>query len=380
MLGKSIRLLSSSLLLLLVLIFFSVQFAETSGREGLVPDVTEQPPTPHPPLLQTNPFFTEIPIDISEFNEPLVRLSTGGCCSYAGWSDDSEWVLYLDGKIDEVTPGLFSLPRAGGSPSRLTERFGAFSQDWSMVAYEESGQVFVERWADGARWPIQSNGRAVSISPDMTHLAWEYGSQGIQSPDRNQTQVWISSVRGENARELVTIHGGDFVGWVGGSDAIIVNGRLSPPDPAGIWKIDTATGAGQLLFKVERPESILVSSSGNWVAFVIAFDVDLSQNGIWVLKTDGSYAERLPLFGAYRWRSDGHLLLTPLDLSVPHPDLYQFDLENEQVWKLIDPEVTQLNIANNDWSISPSGEWLLFHSSKDHNLWVFELPELPESP
>ena len=380
MLGKTKRFLFYCILLLIAITFFSVPFAESSGYVVPVPWVTVQPLPPAPPLIEVQSFFSEIPIDISQYSDPPVRLSKDGCCSYAGWSEDSEWVLFLDGKLDETPPGLYSLPRTGGSPGHLTDRFGNFSADWSMVAYEEAGQVYVERWTDGTRWPIQSNGRAVSFSPDMTHLAWEYGSQSIQSPDRRQTQVWISTVRGEDDHELVTIHGGDFVGWVGGSDAIIVTGRLSPPVPAGIWKIDTSTGAGQLLFEVEKPESILVSPSGEWLVLVVAFESDFSRNGIWVLKTDGSYVDRIPVFGAYRWRAEGQLLMMPLDLNASSADLYQLDLANDKVWKLLDSEETELKIANNDWSISPSGQWLLFHSFEDRNLWLLELPELPESP
>jgi Tol biopolymer transport system component len=97
------------------------------------------------------------------------------------------------------------------------------------------------------------------------------------------------------------------------------------------------------------------------------------------LKTDGSYIERLSVFGAYRWRSDGHLLLLPFDPSVSHPGLYQLDFDNHKVWKLADPEVIQLAIANNDWSISPNGKWLLYLSTEDRNLWLLELPEPPQS-
>lgn len=380
MLGKSMRLLAGCLLLFMAITFFSVPFAESSGYAGPIPGVTVQPPTPAPPWLEIYSSFTEKPIDISQNSEPPARLTKGGCCSYAGWSDDSEWILFLDGKLDKTPPGLYSLPSTGGSPSFVTNRFGNFSADWSLVAYEEVGQVYVERWTDGTRWPIQSNGRAVSFSPDMNLLAWEYGSQSIQSPDRRQTQVWISTVRGEQSHELVTIHGGAFVGWVGGSEAIIVTGRLSPTVPAGIWKIDATTGAGQLLFDVEKPESILISPSGGWLVLVVAFESDVSRNGIWVLRTDGSYIERIPVFGAYRWRAEAQLLLMPLDLSAPSADLYQLDLANDKVFKLIDSHVTELKLANNDWSISPSGRWLLYHSSVDRNLWILELPELPESP
>ncbi|TFH34467.1 MAG: hypothetical protein E4G99_09425 [Anaerolineales bacterium] len=377
MIGKGLRILSGSLFLLLALVFLSVPYAETSGCVDAIACATLLP-TPQP--LKMAPLFAEVPVDLSELSQPPVQLTEGGCCSYAGWSSDSEWVLYLDGKADTRPTGLYSLPITGGTPSRLTNRYGIFTKDWTLVAYPEAGQVYIERWADGSRWTIPSNGRAIAFSGDMSQVAWEYGSQSIQSPERRQIQIWLSTLRGEQARELVTVHGGDFVGWVAGSNSILASGRLSPPDPAGIWRIDTETGAGRLLFEVEDPKNILISPSGEWIAFVIAFESDPSRNGIWVMKTDGGFIDRLPVFGAYRWRSEGQLLVMPLVLDTPNPSLYQLDLEHGHAWTLLDPAIVQLDIANNDWSVSPDGRWLLFLSAEDRNLWVFELPELPVSP
>jgi hypothetical protein len=249
-----------------------------------------------------------------------------------------------------------------------------------MVAYPDAGQVFVEQWAVGLRWMIPSNGRGLSISPDLTHVAWEFGSQRIQSPDRRQTQIWISEFTGEDARELVTLHGGAFHGWLGGSEAIIVTGRLAPSSPAGIWRIETDTGAARLLFEVERTRELLLSTTGEWLAFLVAFEQDPSRNGIWVLRTDGTLTQRLRGFGAYRWRSDGQLLLIPMDLEAENPTLFQMDIEAGKVWRLIDPEQVTLDITNNDWSISPDGKWLLYQSREDRNLYVMELPWPPSSP
>jgi hypothetical protein len=357
--------------------FLIVPLGETSGLYEVVEDGTH---TPTPPPEKITTFSPVAPIDISHLSNSPVQLTKGGCCSYAGWSADSEWILYLDGENDEISPGLYSIPRNGGFTRRLTERYGVFSQDWSHVAYPENGQVFVERWADGTRWVIPSNGRAISISPDLTNVAWEFGSQSIQSPDRRQSQIWIAKTNGEDARELITVHGGEFHGWVGGRDAILITGRLAPHTPAGIWRVDTSTGAALLLFEVEKPRSISLSPSGEWFAFIIAFEQDTRRNGIWVMKTDGSLTKRLLGFGAYRWRDDGQLLLIPLDLEAEHPGLYQIDIESRRIWRLIDPALVSLDIVNNDWSVSPDGNWLLYQSSEGRNLWIMELPKLPNTP
>lgn len=377
MTGRYIKFLFAGLLVLLAFTFFSVPFGESSGTFDIDEGGTE---TPQPTPQIITKFSPVPPIDVSHLSSEPVRLTRGGCCSYAGWSADSEWILFLDGKEDRLTTGLYTVPREGGVATRLTNSFGVFSRDWSHVAYPEDGVAYVERWADRTRWSIPSSGRKVSIAPDLSRLAWEFGSQRIQSPDRRQSQIWVANINGQSPRELVTIHGGSMHAWVGGGNSILVSGRLSPPDPAGIWKVDTNTGAALLLFEVEHPRSLTVSASGEWLAFIVAFEQDSRRNGIWVLKTDGSFTQRLLGFGAYRWRADAQLLLIPLDLGADHPGLYQIDIEKGRVWRLIDPEEISLEIANNDWSVSPDGNWLLFQSSLDRNLWTMELPELPELP
>jgi hypothetical protein len=377
MIGSLYKLFITCTILVLGLGFLLVPFGETSAPREIVEHATLTPP---PPPQEFHVFNPVAAIDISQPDLRPMQITEGGCCSYAGWSVDSEWVLYLDGESGATRTGLYSIPRDGGSASLVTDRYGVFSADWSLVAYPESGQVYIEQWSTTARSSIPSSGREVSISPDMRFVVWEFGSRTIQSPDRRQSQVWIANVDGSAARELVTLHGGTFQGWLGGSDAILATGRLSPTSPAGIWKIDTSTGAAQLLFEVERARQFALSTSGEWLAFIIAFEQDTRRNGIWILKTDGTFTQRLQGFGAYRWRLDGQLLLMPQDLDKKYPGLYQIDMEGGRVWRLIDPETVRLDITNNDWSVSPNGKWLLFHASSDRNLWVMELPHPDIAP
>lgn len=377
MTGKTNPFLYLAGFILVALGFFLVPKGETSGKMDIVEGITPIPPAPP---SQVTTFSPVTPVDVSNPDLRPMQITSSQCCSYAGWSADSGWILYLDGRKDEVVPGLYSVPRNGGKATLVTTRYGAFSPDWSHVAYLEGGQVYLERWATNSRWTVPSSGRAVSIAPDLELIAWEFGSQRIQSPDRKQSQVWVSRIDGEGARELVTLHGGEFQGWANGSDAIIATGRLAPTLPAGIWRIDTATGAGQLLFEVERARALSLSPSGEWLALIVAFESQAGRNGIWVLKTDGSFSQRLRGFGSYRWRSDGQLLLIPFDLEAENPGLYQIDLFEGKVWRLIDPNHVELEITNNDWSVSPDGNWLLYQSANDRNLWVVQLPEPPNSP
>jgi hypothetical protein len=242
------------------------------------------------------------------------------------------------------------------------------------VAYVDSGRTFVERWVDGEKWEIPNEGRVVSFSPSGQFIEWEVRSRGIEFPDLRQQAVWLASYNGEAARNVVTITGGDFVGWVNGEDEIIVTGRLAPYGPSGIWRITVENGAGQLLLELDRVRSPLLSPNGDWLAFIVAFDTQEERNGLWVMRTDGSFSQKLDLFGAYRWRREGELLVIPLDLERPGPTLWQVDINEDRIWRLIDPEQTPLLIASNDWQVSPDGEKIVFRSAEDQNLWILELP------
>jgi hypothetical protein len=232
----------------------------------------------------------------------------------------------------------------------------------------------VERWADGERWEIPNEGREVCFSPSGQFIEWEIMSRGIEFPDLRQQAVWVANYNGKDAHEVVTIMGGEFVGWINGEEEILVTGRLAPYGPSGIWRILLGNGAGQLLLEMDSVRSPLLSPNGEWLAFTVAFDTQEERNGLWVMRTDGSFSKKLDLFGAYRWRREGELLVIPLDLEHPGPALWQVDVINGKSWRLIDPLHTSWQIASNDWQPSPDGEKIVFRSAEDQNLWVLELP------
>ncbi len=199
-------------------------------------------------------------------------------------------------------------------------------------------------------------------------------SRGIEFPDLRQQAIWIANYIGTDAREVVTIMGGDFVGWTNGEGEILVTGRLASHGPSGIWRIMVEDGAGQLLLEMDRIRSPLLSPEGDWLAFMVAFDTQEDRNGLWVMRTDGSFSQKLNLFGAYRWRREGQLLVIPLDLEQSGPALWQVDATTGESWQLIDPQHTSWQIASNDWQPSPDGEKIVFRSAEDQNLWILELP------
>ena len=372
-----------SRLLVVIGLFWLVCSAASVAAAGSDLDILGQPELRRTAISgpESTPTPTSVPRPLVPGIHPKPEaITSDGCCAYPDWSEDSEWILFFDAPKGPESAGLYGIPRAGGPATRITQRMGVFSSDWSLVAYPEAERVFVERWQDGERWTIPSAGRAIHVSPSSKWLAWQIGSSAIQNPDVRVSAIWISGLKGEDARELVTIHGGDLIGWSENEAALLVSGRLAPNGPAGIWRIRIEDGAGQLLFDVDQPREALLSTDGSWLAFIIAFETPSERNGVWLLRTDGGGAKHLDLFGSYRWRSGDQLVLVPLDLSASGPYLVQYDAQRDQWWSLTTPMTTQLPIANNDWRISPDGQWMVFQSYLDHNLYVMELPAVREAP
>ena len=333
------------------------------------------------PALDSTPTATPVPHPLVPGVPPTpVAISSPGCCSYPGWSEDSEWVLFIDAPEGVGSSAVYSIPRGGGPRTLLTKRFGAFSSDWSLVAYPDAGRMYIERWQDGERWTVPSAGREIHFSPSASSVAWQIGSSSIQNPDVQVSTIWVSDVKGKDARELVTLHGGSLIGWAEDEDALIVSGRLTPAGPAGIWRIQMDDGAGRLLFDVNEPREAVLSPDGRLLAFIVAFETQPGRNGLWILSTNGDGAHRLDLFGSYRWRSADQLVLIPFDWSSSSAYLLQYDALNGEWWSLTSPRYTQLAIANNDWQISPDGGWMVYQSFEDQSLNLLQLPAVPGSP
>ena len=305
----------------------------------------------------------------------LYPISEPGCCSRPAWSADPGQVVFLDRPSQEAEIGIYGIPIAGGMKRLVTTRVGLYSEDWSLVAYPEGGDTFVERLSDQRRWLIPSKGRGVVFSRDASRIAWQAGSLAITNPDRRRDEIWVAQWDGSGERRLVSVIGGGLIGWAQDDEALIVAGRMREAGPSGIWRLPLAKGEGaRLLWETPSPRGALLSPQGGWLAFYQAFSEAVRQNGLYVIRTDGSQGLRLEKFGSYRWRREGTLLLLPLNLEQPDAQLWEIDVSRAEQRQLEIPSPADFRIANNDWMPSPDGSKVVFVSSEDYALWILGLP------
>ncbi len=342
--------------------------AVISGSGALpTPEVTVLPPT----LPAETPTPTVAAITI----RPLTQ---NGCCVQPFWSPDSQQVLFIDRPDPQSPAGIWGVPLTGGQPALWSERLGIYSPDLALLAYPARGATVVERLADRQRWTINNGGRSLSFAPDSRRVAWTAGQSGPPF-DTAVRQVWVSAVDGTQARRVIDLVGGSFLGWLP-DGRLLISSRLPAPESGQVISALTlpaepgAPPVQQELVRGERLGSFSVSPGGSWLAYVVSFTADPSQSGLWLVNTTGGQPQRIAAFGSFRWRDDGRLLLVPLDLDHDRHSLLQIDAAGAAITTLIEPTQPDFKIANGDWSVSPDGQWLVFLSANDQNLWLVTLP------
>ncbi|WP_322798973.1 hypothetical protein, partial [Thermoflexus sp.] len=329
-------------------------------------------PTPEP--TARIPVPTPVPSPSPTPGPRLRPLTSNGCCVQPFWSPDGQEIWFLDRPRPDAPVGIWGISRTGGAPRLVTTRLGVFSPDYRRRAYPEGGQTIIEDLKTGERWIAPNGGRAVVFSPDGEWIAWEVSAGEAPSLDRRVTTLWISRVDGREARPVLQLVGGGFSGWFpDGRRALVITRETSGADPF-LAVVNLQDGSLRPIARGQRLRGAQISPAGGWVAYQSLFAVDPAQNGLWVVRADGTESRRLSVFGAYRWRSEGRLLVIPLEPGAPSHRVLEIDAATGAVRPLTDPSALRFRIAGGDWALSPDGRRIVFVSAMDRNLWLLELP------
>jgi Tol biopolymer transport system component len=303
----------------------------------------------------------------------LRQLTTGGCCVQPGWSPDGSEVWFLDRPGPAEPGGLWAVPATGGAPRFVTDRLGIYSPDRSLFAYPQGNQTFIES-VEGQRWLVPSGGRPISFSPDGERIAWQVASSTVNF-DRRLVELRVANVDGAEARVVATLRGGGLVDWLPGGQRMLVSFRDEEDRSSTYALLDLATGGLETLVEAAQLRGALLSPGAGWLAYQVTFSGDPAADGLWLLPLAGGKPRRLQVYGAYRWRAEGRLLVIPLEPGAPAQRVLEVDTTTGQAQALTDPAVTPLRIAGGDWALSPDGQRLVFVSAADRNIWILELPE-----
>lgn len=140
----------------------------------------------------------------------------------------------------------------------------------------------------------------------------------------------MASVDGSEARRAAQLIGGGVSGWFPNGARLLVSGRESYDADPFLAALDVDDGSVIPIARGARLRGGAFSPEGGWVAYQITFSGDAAQDGPWVARTDGSQARRLDVYGAYRWRAEGRLLVIPLEMDAPAQRILEMDAATGQ--------------------------------------------------
>jgi Tol biopolymer transport system component len=285
-------------------------------------------------------------------------------------------VLFIDKPAPDAPVGIWGVDvtQPDPTPELVTERIAFYTADMAFLVELSEDTTVIERLADGARWMVPAEGRSVSISPGRTRIAWQV-SDGDLPFERRVTQVWVANLDGTDAQAVATLPRGGFSGWIS-DDVLLLSGRESLESREHVlYTFSLTSGRQTELVRAERLRGGLLSPDGAWLAYYVALDEDPAQNGLWLVRTDGSERQQLDrdLFGAYQWRDAGRLLIIPFRPEAISHELWELDVNTGETRHLTDPDVTLFKIAKGDWAVSPDGRHVTFVESRDHNIWLLTL-------
>jgi hypothetical protein len=369
------------------------------------------PPTSTPTataLPSPTPTYTPTPTPLPV----LRRLTQYGCCTQPYWSPDSRQVLFIDKPGANLPTGIWALDvdQVQPTPELLTERIAFYTPDLTLRTELSEDSTVIERLSNPlspttplsgsinipsdsspnsgtesasdtdasstVAWEVPSEGQPVSVSPSQTRIAWQKSDDDLPS-ERRTAEIWVADLDGTTPRMVATLPRGGFSGWIS-DEVILLSGRESlQAQEQVLFALTLADGSTTELARGKRIRGDLLSPDGAWLAYFVALDEDPGENGVWLVRTDGSERRKLPrdLFGAYQWRDAHRLLIIPFRPRADSHEIWEFDARIGQARRLTDPQLTPFKVANGDWTVSPDGGHVAFVESRDRNIWLLRLPD-----
>ncbi len=349
-----------------------------------MPAVTPVESSPYPALHSNSPLTVSAPSPLEPIIEPsptpniptLVPLTDPGCCVGAFWSPDGSEVRFIDRPDATGQTGIYGVDLVSGELRLVSQRVGILSPDGRYLAYlnRDYLTVVVDIGEDRS-WIIPNGGREVFFSPSSRWLAWsEVARTGVYGNER--TTIYISGIDGRDARELVELNEGRIMGWLDDDRLLLLGREPGAPMYSGLFSLSVVDGSRVDLVQKQRLSAVRIAPGGEWVSYVAMFSpLGPQEDGLWIVKTnDGAIRHHLPVVGSARWRDVSHLLIIPIEPSAPAHRLIQFDISTGMVDSLTDPSTFPFRVSAGEWSVSPTGDYVVFLSAEDQALWLFDLP------
>lgn len=304
----------------------------------------------------------------------LYRLTEPGCCVEPFWKADSSAVLYIDRPDPEGETAVYGVRVADLNSFVDSRPVGLPSRDGRYLAFfNTQGETEILDTQLNRNWLIPNDGQRIYFSPEATSVLWAETLR-LNNGSR-RTTIYVADLTGENTRQVTTVFGGGFGGWLD-DETILLAGRSDMADPnVALYSYRIGDGARTDLALNQRIRSVETAPGGGWVLYSVALDSDEGVNGLWVVSRDGAQRYQLDRVGATAWRDTQRLILIPQDFESSSHEVWQFDAEAGLLERLVDPALAPFRIAAGDFSVSPDGRYMAFVNAADYAIWLLRLPE-----
>jgi murein DD-endopeptidase MepM/ murein hydrolase activator NlpD len=332
------------------------------------------PASRNQPPSQTLPLFVA-PL-LGDAAPTFRQLTQSPCCSRAWWSPDSRAVRYWNGPEGQRAQVNQVDITAEGSAPQITDFSPVASLDGQYEVRWDSGRVSVRRFADNSLKALMTGSAWPRPSPGSTKIMWHYlASESVPGGAPPATEIWVANPDGSGLIQVATPRGGS-VSWLD-DDRVLLSQRQ---DRSNMWNLSIytlSTRQAQPLLTAKNLRGMSVSPGGHYILYYLAFQDNPADSGIYLLETrPGAMPVKMPFFGSWRWRDSLSLIYIPFELGKPIV-LTHYDVTTGKSRPLIDPATQPVGIINDDWSVSPNGQHIVFWNTKDLALWLITLPAQP---
>ncbi|HET9017481.1 MAG TPA: hypothetical protein VFN57_17905 [Thermomicrobiaceae bacterium] len=302
---------------------------------------------------------------------PTVRatqLTRSGCCGVFAWVDASRLLAYDTPTSAQSGSWLFDT--SGGTPTRVSPEFGPPSPSGIVPISDPAAGVTRLIRLDGSTVSqIQNGGDPTWVSDDGKRVAWLQPLPGTTPSSllNRPVRLWVSNIDGGDARAVIDMLAAE-VAWLPDNRRVLVAARALDTTSPGVWLIDTATGAHQVLAAATFVQAVRLSPDGKWFSYLVTFSGNPARDGVWVGEIDSAVRHHVAGSAFIRWGPDDQTLWR-LDFGVGSSDdqLVSVNLATGAVGRPID---LGGRVLNDDWEVSPNGRSVAYWRESDRNVML----------
>jgi hypothetical protein len=346
------------------------------------PLLAEQPePLPEPPA-QVLPAPVPAP--------PMAALNDLGVAGIAQpfWSGQGDRILYYD----QPQPGLdgtWAADPVTGRAERERPQWGYYVSRGTLLVTPrpQRRETYVMHLPTGREWTLATTNSALFTADGtmVLHSAAAPNPPGVVGggggPGNFQTTTFqVSWADGQNAQRIALPINASPVVWMPGKDGtpnqrVLLTGRRNRTDVTGFYILDVNNKSLVDLVRHRRITGVNPSPDGTWVAFFAMWNADTAQNGLWVMRTDGSDARRLDLVGGYRWTESNRLVVIPVRNGAGEShEVWDVEPTSGEMRRLTDGNQLPFRVSNFDWDMTPDGTGIVFVDAVTRRLTSLTLP------